>query len=227
MYSGIFNMPYLKACELFWYDKRLKAEDVKCDCYVDCYAITSDYFTYGAYIRPEFENISQAKRHEIFGKSQHIISELDGNFKLKEIPRKIIDFFEEQLARTTKFFEKVNNGEVPIYKRATCRIGPFAVLYKDFESPIVYVNAEKYLDPALNLLYNLMSDSSLSDNDEIRFYFDEDDNVVYIAWYEAESNRNYWTMGLKPIAIKDGKYIKKAFHEIYLLFAPASKSQKY
>jgi len=206
---------YLKAETFYWYRKEPK--EGKYDSYRDCFAFTNNYFTCACYVRPEFSNISQTQRDEIFSESHVVRSVLGGNFKYEDLPQGVINSIERQLDRAQKFIDKVNRGEVQKLNRAVMQYGKFAILYKDFQSPIIFINNNEILEPGMNLLENLMACSCLSDNDEIRLYFDEDDEVVYLSWYEELSKRDYWVMGIKPVAFTNKDILKEGVEELFAL----------
>lgn len=206
---------YLKAETFYWYRKVPK--DGEYDSYRDCFVFTDNYFTNACYVKPEIPNISQKQKDEIYSKSLIVNTIYGGQFEYKELPQNIIDAIEKQLDNAQKFIQKVNRGEVQKLKRAVMQLGKFAILYKDFQSPIIFINNNEILEPGMNLLENLMGCACLSDNDEIRLYYDEDDEIVYLSWYEEMSKSDYWIMGIKPVAFTDSNILKKGLEELFAL----------
>lgn len=207
---------YLKSDVLYWYRKSPE-ENKQYSSYRDCYAFTQNYFTCACYVKPEFANISQEQRDEIYSDSHIVFCNYCNNFKFDELTEENKKMFDETLEKADKFFEKVNKGEVAKLKRAKMHYGKFALLYKNFETPIIFVNSSEILDPIINLLENLMDCACLSDEDEMRLYFDEDEEIVYLAWYEDATKRDYWVAGIKPVAFADNTGIIDAFKELVAL----------
>lgn len=206
---------YLKAETFYWY--RQAPKEGEYDSYRNCFVFTDNYFTSACYVKPEISNVSQKQKDEIFSQSHIVYTVYDGQFKFQELPQNIINEMEKQLDNAQKFIQKVNRGEVQKLKRATMQFGKFAILYKDFQSPLIFINNNEILEPGMNLLENLMECACLSEKDEIRLYYDESDEIVYLSWYEDMSKSDYWIMGIKPVAFADNNILKKGLEELFAL----------
>lgn len=203
---------YLMADQFYWYNKTKKMENKKEEV-EETYVFTSNYFTFGPYLKPNNSCYhSEANRDKVFGETHSVYKTYSEEVKFSEIPEPLLTFMDKAIEQTKDFFSKVNNKEVEPLETLHFRYGQFSILVDKLTDELIFINADEYLVPMQNLLENLMSCCCLDENDTLCLFYNPELQIVYIAWWEEASKRYYWCAGIKPVHITK-KAFGKAFNE--------------
>ena len=182
------------------------------------FIITPEFILNALYIKPDV-SLTQENKDKLFFKTGHKkISEFDFKFKNYNIDKFYSKIIDENLENVKNFIDKINKKEVTQLKRL-CFITDELSYFKDeISKKIIAVNWVGILEPALNLLTNLMECCG-DEEDEIRYYFDYEKKLMYVVWYSVEDEMSSFCMAIKPCAMpalsnEIFEYIQKDLNEI-------------